>query len=82
MQPFSLSCDIYIYLESACHDEQMVARDLFYKLGLPSNGNSKHAKLKGMKNKTVSYSLSLVYGEELFWMQVKMVLFSTGANGE
>ena len=33
-----------LYLELACHDEQMEARDLFYELGSPSYGDFKLGK--------------------------------------
>ena len=39
-------------------------------------------KLKELMKKIIFPSSRLVYGDQIFWMQQRMVPFSAGTNGE
>ena len=59
---------------------KMMARVLFYTQGLPSYCDSKGTK--NLTRKIVLPSFKLVYGDLVFWMQRRMVPYSTGINCE
>ena len=61
---------------------KMAARVLTYKLRSPSYGDLKLENWKKIKKIVAWQSLSLVYGERVFRMQLRMVPFPAATNGE
>ena len=70
---------IFIWLAMT---NKMAAKDLFYAQGLPSYGDSKHAKSKRMRKRSSFPLYGWFMVNRFFQIQQRMVPFSAGTNGE